>query len=230
MKNIFRGNRFVSHIPAASSCENGGLVVLVHGLMHSGFYMMPLARYLAKHGYECFCYDYRTTRGDVRRHGENFRQRLGELLAAHPGRKLHIVTHSLGGLVTRQALSDPAFPRERIGRVVMLAPPNRGSKVASLCLKLIPGSRVLVRTLDDLSFGESSPVHRIPVPEGVEIGVMVASYDILVPRCSTALDGQRDGVTVFSGHTYMMLRPNVMRQALAFLRDGRFIHPAPSAK
>lgn len=218
------------HVPANPSCANGELVVTIHGLLHNGLYMLPLARFLAKNGYECFCYDYRSTRDGVRGHGEDFRRRLAELLARHPDRKLNLVTHSLGGLVARQALSDPAFPRGRLGRCVMLAPPNRGSKAASFCLKHIPGSGILVRPLEDLKFGEVSPVHRIPVPEGIDIGILAASHDILVPRCSTDLPGRSDWLVMFSGHTYMMLRPKVMRQVLAFLRNGRFIRPPQTVK
>lgn len=211
------------HVPANPSCDNGELAVTIHGLLHNGLYMLPLARFLARNGYECFCYDYRTTRGDVRKHAAGFRRNLDDLLARYPDRKINIITHSLGGLVTRQTLGDaPALPPERVRRIVMLAPPNRGSKVATFCLKYIPGSASLIKTLPDLSFGDNSPVHRIPVPEEFDIGILAASHDILVPRCSTALPCQSDYLVVFSGHTYMMLRPKVMRQTFAFLRDGHF--------
>ncbi len=223
MRKLWK-SRFLVHYPANPSCDTGELAVMIHGLMHNGLYMTPMAKFLAKNGYETYSYDYRTTRGCVKDHAAAFRKKLDELMARHPGRKINIVTHSLGGLVTRQTLGDPSFPLGNIHRVVMLAPPNRGSKVASFYLKYVPCGDKIVRTLADLSFGENSPVHQIPIPQNVEIGIIVASHDILVPRCSTALTCQKDCVVVLSGHTYMMLRPKVMHQTLAFLKSGSFIH------
>ncbi len=59
------------------------------------------------------------------------------------GDALHLVTYSMGGLLARAAIAQcrPA----RLGRVVMLAPPNGGSEVADLLVGRAPYRRLLAR-------------------------------------------------------------------------------------
>ncbi|MGM0412967.1 MAG: esterase/lipase family protein, partial [Pseudomonadota bacterium] len=102
-------------------------VVLVHGLWMPGRDMALLARRLRRVGYspEIFCY--RTTRAPAPAHGAD----LARFVANRPEGEVHLVGHSLGGLVIRYALAagiDRGI--ERPGRVVTLGTPHRGSSVA----------------------------------------------------------------------------------------------------
>ena len=54
--------------------------------------------------------------------------RLAERLADVEAETIHFVTHSMGALVLRQMLSMHEVTA--LGRVVMIAPPSRGAKLA----------------------------------------------------------------------------------------------------
>ncbi|MDD2480426.1 MAG: alpha/beta fold hydrolase [Victivallaceae bacterium] len=212
--------------------RDGEIVVLIHGLFHCSAVMYPLGRFLNNHGYVVFCYDYRSTRGDVAKHATRFKLYLENLARTYPDKRINIVTHSLGSLVTRQALAhfaegatDPGeiLTRQTIGRVVFTAPPNRGSKVATLALKWLPFISGILRPLADLSYGEFSSVHEIPIPTDIELGIIAAKYDHMVPRDSVQLpSAQTDYKMMPAIHVIVMNTPSVQREILHFLQHGKF--------
>ncbi len=225
------------HFPANPECEKQELAVTIHGLTHNGLHMYTMGKFLASRGYETYCFDYRTTRGTVQEHAVEFKAFLETLARKYPDYPINIVTHSMGGLVTRQTLghlcdSQPCSPgelltRNRIKRIVMLAPPNRGSKVASAAVKYVPFSPNIMEPLPDLSYGEDSPVHKIPVPSGIPIGIIAASADIAVPRDSTSLENQSDYLVMTSSHSFIMMRTKVQRQVLEFFQNAKFKKEEP---
>lgn len=212
--------------------QDGEIVVLIHGLFHCSAVMYPLGRFLNNHGYMVFCYDYRSTRGDVVKHAAQFKLYLEDLARTYPDKKINIVTHSLGSLVTRQVLAhfakdetatDEILTRQKIGRVVFTAPPNRGSKVATLAVKCLPFIAHAIRPLPDLSYGASSNVHKIPIPSGLELGIIAATYDHMVPRDSVQLpNAQTDYKMMPAIHVAIMITPSVQREVLYFLQHGKF--------
>lgn len=76
--------------------------------------------------------------------------------------RIHLVTHSMGGLVTRAVLHRQALPAGN--RVVMLAPPNRGSELADWAMRRMPRIyRLAGPAAHRLGTGENS----IPQPPAV---------------------------------------------------------------
>jgi hypothetical protein len=104
----------------------------------------------------------------------------------------------------------------------LLAPPNLGSYAAKILLKILPISGSLLKPLSELSSEASAYVHSVPVPDGIEIGVIAGKYDFEVAICLTKLANQKDHIILVSGHSLMMFIPSVRRAALRFIETGSF--------
>jgi hypothetical protein len=107
----------------------------------------------------------------------------------------------------------------KMGRVVTLAPPNRGSAAARRWAPILGG---LIEPLGQLSDDPGSAVNRLEGPEGVEIGVIAAASDGKVDVEDTHLPGEADHLLVSGTHTFIMDRPEVAEQVVHFLQYGRF--------
>ena len=106
-----------------------------------------------------------------------------------------------------------------MGRVVMLAPPNRGSRIAR---RLAPFLGRWIRPLADLSDAPDSAVNTLGLPVGVEIGIVAGRSDGRVRIEDTHLPGEADHLVVPGYHTFLMNSREVQDCTVRFLRTGRF--------
>jgi pimeloyl-ACP methyl ester carboxylesterase len=106
-------------------------VVLLHGLFRSRDCMIPLGDYLAEHGnYEVVNVSYPSTQADVQAHAKSLAKVLDNLEGVD---EVSFVAHSLGNLVVRDWLHeqyDQEHAKFKLGRFVMLGPPNNGAQFA----------------------------------------------------------------------------------------------------
>ena len=201
-------------------------VILVHGLLMSGHVMLPLARYLARQGFASILYDYPTRRATVDEHGACFAAFIEKEISGQadsPG-QVHFVTHSMGGLLLRSALrklSPAAWAK--IGRIVMIAPPNKGSDVAEYVLKNLSFAGKIVKCLPDLSSVPHSFANTFPEPDsGFDIGIIGGRYDLDVRESSTHLTHERDHLMLPHAHTTLLFSRRTAEQARHFIVHGRF--------
>src|SRR5580704_16747376 len=124
-RRVLERIRSSARLPSMS----GPGVVLLHGLTRSAAHMAPLARYLRDHGHQnVFSVTYPTTRGSIDEHAEQLARVIQSLEGIG---QLSLVAHSLGNLVIRRYLATATDEqRLRIGRIVMLGPPNLAAKMA----------------------------------------------------------------------------------------------------
>lgn len=201
---------------ARQRAEPGELVVLVHGMGRTPLSMLPLAWALEREGYQVMNWGYSSYSHTVPELGRRLADDLESRGGSHP-RRVHFVGHSLGNIVIRWVLAHD--PPEGAGRVVMLAPPNQGSRVADRYARWLGW---LLKPLPELATREGSTARGIPLPSGVEVGVIAGRDDGKVSVAETHLAGQRAHVVVPSAHTFIMTRTDVARLTSRFLREGRF--------
>lgn len=154
-------------------------------------------------------------------HASRLVERLRKLNEDNRFDQVHIVAHSLGAIITRQALltmEDSGERLEKLSRIVMLSPPNQGSAAAERLSYLVPFST----TVRQISNRDGSYVKQMADPNIGEIGIVEASYDFVVPRSTTELSTQTDHVRIFSGHNGLLVRPAAAKQVVDFLKLGKF--------
>ncbi len=105
------------------------LVLLLHGLGSSPEVMTTLRRALEADGYEAMTVTYPTTEQGVQANADGV-ERILKSLEGYSD--VSIVAHSLGGLITRSALSRGSFASlpVPVKNVIMLGTPNQGAALA----------------------------------------------------------------------------------------------------
>ena len=206
-------------------------VILLHGLWRSEHSMSRLEEALAGAGYRVLNIEYESTEKSVEELAEEAVP--AGLAGCEDTQSVHFVTHSMGGILVRQYLVDHDI--ERLGRVVMLGPPNQGSEVIDRYgdwpgFKWFSGPAGM-----QLGTGEGS-LPRALGPAHFDLGV-IAGYQTINPILSQSLPGPDDGkvsvnATRVEGmddhlempvtHVFMMRDEAVIAQVLYYLENGRF--------
>jgi hypothetical protein len=203
--------------PAPEIAPESQLVVLVHGMGRSSLSMIPLEWVLERAGYEVLNWGYSSICCSIGELGDQLEREL----QAHPGwatARVHFVGHSLGNIIIRSALAEEEVSR-RAGRVVMLAPPNQGSRAADRYAQTLGW---LLRPLPELRTRRAAADPAGPLPPAVQVGIIAGARDGKVSVAESHLDGEAAHVVVPGAHTFLMNRGDVHRLTVAFLRDGTF--------
>jgi pimeloyl-ACP methyl ester carboxylesterase len=156
---------------------------------------------------------------------------LAEFLAQIPADTLHLVGHSLGGLVILKLFE--IAPPTAMGRIVLLGSPVCGSRVAQRLADLPYGRKILGLTVDDelltprpRRWQAACDLGVIAGDVGLGLGRLVGRFaepnDGTVAVSETYLEGAADHWVGRASHSGMLFSAAVARQAAAFLRSGRF--------
>lgn len=217
-------------IVGESATVRNECVVLLHGLARTELSMLRLQALLESRGYRTRNLPYPSTEQPV----EASALVVGagvDGCRAQGTKRIHFVTHSLGGILVRQYLRTRTI--EGLGRIVMLAPPNQGSEVVDRY-----GNRAWFRALNGPA-GQQLGTRGLPPklrPIAAEIGIIAGTRssdpwfsavlpgpdDGKVSTRSARLTEMRDYLLVPHGHTFMMNSPEVGEQVLSFLAQGQF--------
>lgn len=196
--------------------QNKETVVFIHGWISHRFIMKPLEWRMRRAGYDTHNWGYRSLHATIEKHAEDFAAYLHKLDQSSSA-PFHIIAHSMGSIVTRWVLQHHQFTK--LGRIVMLCPPNRGSHMASRVSRVLRGS---LGTLDQISDRPDSFVNCLPAQTGKQIGIVIASGDLVVQANATQLDDATDYATVPGMHNSVLFKQSVVDLCVRFLKSGSF--------
>jgi hypothetical protein len=197
--------------------------------------MAKLSRAVSGAGYEVINVPYPSTRAGMPELVDHLRSAVRKH-CTDTSRPIHFITHSLGGIIVRSMQAQGGI--DRLGRVVMLAPPNGGSEIVDTLRAWAP-YRLATGPLGQRLGTAEDDLPRSLGPVNFDVGV-IAGDRSLNPLYSLWVEGRDDGkvslqnarvpgmrdfLVVHSSHTFIMRRKGVIRQALVFLKNGRFEHP-----
>lgn len=207
-------------------------VILLHGLWMRGFALAMLHRRLIEAGFRVHRFDYLSVAATQQSILDRLRARMMEL-GAEDG-SVHLVGHSLGGLLALRACVDvDGLPP---GRIVCLGSPLKGSAAARGFAEWGRGGEVLLGSNRELleqgfeRWNGSREVGmiagRMPLGLGSMLGHFEGEHDGTVAVEETRLPGLTDHCVVEVNHTGLLFSQEVARQTAEFLRNGHFRAPA----
>jgi pimeloyl-ACP methyl ester carboxylesterase len=204
-------------------------IILLHGLWMRGFALALLHKRMADAGFAVDRFDYMSVVSSQERIVERLHRRMQRFA---PG-PVHLVGHSLGGLLALKACRDAAdLPP---GRIVCLGSPLQGSAAARGFAGFGQGGEALLgHNRELLEHGMErwdGPrevgviAGRVPIGLGAMLTHMEGEHDGTVAVAETRLPGLADHCVVETSHTGLLLSADAAQQVVHFLRHGCFEAP-----
>lgn len=207
---------------------------MIHGLWMSGGCLWLLARRLRRAGFIVHLFTHASVRSDLRANAEHLQRYISTL----PAETVHLVGHSLGGILIR-ALHH-YYPPQRPGRIVTLGAPHGGSRVARHLSRYafwrwVMGKGVM-QLLSDAPLRWTSPPREIGVICGTRsfgmgrllVRDLPLPNDGLLTVKESAFPAAREHLVLPVSHTGMLFSREAADQTGQFLITGKFIRQGSS--
>jgi pimeloyl-ACP methyl ester carboxylesterase len=195
----------------------------------NGWDMALLARRLGAAGFSTSQFSYHSIRETI---DVNSLQ-LHQLLTSIVDSEVHVVAHSLGGLLIRHLLAR--HPEDITGRVVTLGTPHQGSQVAEKLRHSKPGALVLGKSAEILlgklpEFQLKQEFGVLAGSKPLGIGMLVSNlekpHDGTVMLSESRLEGMSDYRVMTTNHMGLLFSRQVAGEVIRFLQTGQFSNPS----
>lgn len=226
--------------------EERTALVYVHGLWLSGWESAWLrARVGRGLGCRTYTFGYPSVTGRLSEHAAALAQFLGGLNVD----RLHLVGHSLGGIVILECFARFTHGAKRLadgrrlppGRIVLLGSPVRGSEAAQRLARLRFGPALLGPIARDVllaprayrwSGGRELGIiaGNLALGLGRLVGRLLRPSDGTVLVEETELAGAKERLVLPVSHTGLLVSGTVARCVTRFLKDGSFEVNDPAPK
>lgn len=209
-------------------------VVLVHGIWMPGFDMGVLRHRIKACGYEVRLFHYHS----IIRCPHDNACRLNQYLKTINAETIHLVAHSLGGIVLLHLFQH--WPAQKPGRVVLLGTPVAGSMTAKktashFVTRLFLGRSVEAGLLGDApQWRNDRPLAMISGTRGIGVGTVLTQNKLNKPNDGTVALSETEmlashhRITIRCGHLALLYRKQVALWVCEFLKTGSLHPTAPN--
>ena len=217
----------------ANRSKENECVVLLHGLARGPSSMNLIGKALTAAGYSVANIGYPSRSKCIESLAEEaIRRGISTCMTSSP-KKIHFVTHSLGGILVRYYFENHSLAN--LGHVVMLGPPNQGSHVVDRW-RNVPGYRAINGPAGMQLGTDSNSLPKSLGPVEFSLGIIAGTRSVnpilslslpnpndgKVHVENTKAPGMKDHLVLPYTHTFMMRSSKVISQILYYLANGRF--------
>lgn len=210
---------FLNRIASDKKDRDKAPVLLIHGLYHNNTAWLYIKHRLAQAGFtNLHTLSYNSFTTSYPELVKRAREKVDRLYDDYGYRKVTIVGHSLGGLITCGALSSPET-RDKCRAMITLGTPYRGSLLANIAIghlgrSLHPKSAIF------------SQRDKVAIPDQIPALILYSPVDEMVQPWSYLLPEEADNKTNMEisqcramGHVAMLFSPQVSELITAFLLE-----------
>ena len=204
-------------------------VLLLHGVLMNAMEMIYIKRQLEIQGFIVHSLSYASVTHSIAENTDSLYQKIASLDCS----ELHIVAHSLGGIMTMHLLEK--YPDLPMGRVVMLGTPINGSYAANIISRWKIVGNLLTSSMKNGLDGR----HDFELSNPREIGMIAGSIKsplglgLLLGKLPEANDGTvllsetkhpviSQHLVVNKSHTGLVFSRKIGKLVTNFLRSGDF--------
>lgn len=216
------------------SRQKGHMIIMLHGLFDSKNIFKPLWREAIKNGFMAAAINYPSSQKHLDSHVRQLDFFLNNLVDVQ---EVSFVTKGVGGLILRSLLNmqNREWQKKlKIGRIVQICPPNKGSRLFGKLSKYKAANMILGPMLSDAKPAKAAYIPNFP--SGYDVGII--DCDSLLKKtvrffCGSNqnayfgekeayLDNAKEIISIGNWHPNPLKNPEIVSKTIRFLKNGSF--------